>query len=175
MADIDREKLLNWLTQQDLDLKDSIDARHKEDPHDPTIPRLEGGISFIHLLALEISTSRLDVESWPKVPIDKISVPVQNKVRRNARGTSWAAATSQTPAKSQLLYKAIYIILTKKGPLTDEEILRVLEFNKIPVSDSGARARRSELVDAGWVRATDEKRPSKNGSPMTVWEAVPEQ
>lgn len=176
MTDIDKEKLRDFLNEQAELLKQGIQERTAEDPDDDLAKRMDGGTAAIHILNREIDSGRLDVYAWPpvpdKLPVERMKVPTRNKVRRKDPSTSWAAATSQVPAATQLIYKAIVLILTKKGPQTDEEIERVLTYNKIPHSESGARTRRSELVEAGWVRDSGQKRPGKNGNPMIVWEAV---
>jgi hypothetical protein len=48
--------------------------------------------------------------------------------------------------------------------LTDDEIGRVPG-----ISDTAHRTRRNELVDGGWVRATEATRPSTTGEPSIVW------
>lgn len=110
----------------------------------------------------------------PREPISTLKVPVRTKVRVNAAGTSWEAAYAQTPEKSQKLYRAIYLILTRAGPCTDDELRARLERINFVHSYTGVTKRRGELTEAGWVRATAERRVSQYGGTMTVWEAVPE-
>lgn len=112
----------------------------------------------------------------PQTPMKDIDVPTKLKVRAQASGTSWEAAYEQTKGKSQILYQAIYRALTRRGPMTDDQIRVTVR----PVTDAHGFApesvtmRRGELVKAGWVRATGERRAGDSGSPMQVWEAVPE-
>lgn len=117
--------------------------------------------------------SKFVVTETPQVPIQEIKRPVKESVRRNDPDTSWEAALSITPEKRISLYRNIYETLSRDA-MTDDEISLALRIRSIHHSGSGLRTRRSELVRAGWVRATSEKRLSDNGHPSTVWEAIPE-
>jgi hypothetical protein len=135
---------------------------------------LDRGLQF---LLLHIRRGELDIETNPtpiRTPINQISTPVESKVRRHGMGTSWDAALSVTPEKSQAVYRWIYAVLQREGPLTDDQIEAYFTRFNIKHSISGLRARRSELRDAGWVRDSGRKRPSNAGHPSTVWEAIPE-
>lgn len=101
-------------------------------------------------------------------------VATKVKVRRNDPGTSWQAAMSQGHGDSVRLRKAIYLILTHLGPLTDDELRAELTARGIQHSGTGVTKRRGELKEAGWVRSTDARRSSQYGANMIVWEAVPE-
>lgn len=109
----------------------------------------------------------------PQTPKSKIRKSVKELVRRRDPGTSWDAALSITPEKRQELYRILYALLTKH-PLTDDEIRQRFEANSYPHSASGLRSRRAELVAAGWIRDSGNKRASENGHPSTVWEALPD-
>lgn len=109
-----------------------------------------------------------------RTPIERIRVSPSHKVRRHALGTSWEAAYSQTPEKSRRMYLAIYRLLSRLGPMTDYELRDAMKERNFSHSWSGVSARRNDLVQAGWVRATGEKRLSPNGAPAFIWEAVPE-
>jgi len=174
VTDIDREKLRAYLDERVQHLNEVIAERKREDPEDDVAVRMEGGQATIHLLNLEIDSGRLDVESWPQTPIEKISVPPEVRVRRHARGTSWEAALSLTPESTQRMYRAIYLILSRLGPMTDYEIRAVMTERNFKHSHSGVSARRVELERAGWIRGTGEKRPTPVGGQAEVWEAVPE-
>lgn len=101
----------------------------------------------------------------------------RTRVQRFGRDTSWEAALLQTPERTAPLYRAIYHCLRCYGALTDEELLRHLDV-MLPVTPSGARSRRDELVKAGWVtEARDSKgnvvkRRGSNGTNRIVWCAV---
>lgn len=109
----------------------------------------------------------------PQTPMGEITRPVKEIVRRHDPGTSWEAAYAVSSEKRQLLFRLIYRALTV-APRTDDELHEVITRARVPHSESGLRTRRSELVAAGWVRDSGEKRSSANGHPATVWEAVPE-
>ena len=103
---------------------------------------------------------------------DPEAVEVAGKVRARDRDTSWEAASAQTNGKTAALQVYIFEILSSMGPMTDDNIRRVLRVNRIPHTRSGSSTRRFELEMAGWVRATDERRPSDAGKASTVWRAV---
>ena len=109
----------------------------------------------------------------PQTPKSKIKKSAKELVRRRDPGTSWDAALSITSEKRQELYRILYALLSKHS-LTDDEIRHRFEANSYPHSASGLRSRRAELVAAGWVRDSGNKRVSENGHPATVWEALPE-
>ena len=100
------------------------------------------------------------------------AVELAGKVRARDRETSWEAASDQTNGKTAALQIHIFDILTRMGPMTDDNIRRVLRANRISHTRSGTSTRRFELELAGWVRATDQRRPSDAGKASTVWRAV---
>ncbi len=60
--------------------------------------------------------------------------------------------------------------LRAHGPLTDEQLCqRIAEVERKPVSVSGIRTRRSELVTAGRVVDTGERRQTATGRQAIVW------
>lgn len=66
--------------------------------------------------------------------------------------------------------RAIYTLLALDGPATDEELLyRWHERMAAPISPSGLRTRRSELVEMGYVKDTGCRRPLQSGRTATVW------
>lgn len=127
--------------------------------------RVDGALLALKQVRSEIVTGRFSPQ---RTPMGEITVPTRSKVRKYDPQTSFDAAVGQTPEKTRLLYNAIWILLSR-APLTDDEIQGALSRSRIPYSPSGVRTRRRELVDAGWVMATEEKRESANGSPSTVW------
>jgi hypothetical protein len=100
-----------------------------------------------------------------RTPIAEIKVPVSRRVRARSEATSWDAA----------VFQRVYGILTQFGALTDSEISDMYKnmYND-PVSPSGLRSRRAELVVAGWVKATGNRRKNHRGRDEMVWEALPE-
>lgn len=135
-------------------------------------PETERLISVLHA---QIYWPLIERSQTPKKNLAEIHTPTAHKVRAAAPGTSWAAAWSQTPEKSRKYYRVIYALLVARGPMTDYELRDAMQRASFDFSWSGASARRNDLVHAGWVRATGEKRATPNGAPATVWEAVPEE
>ena len=89
--------------------------------------------------------------------------------------TSWEAAFSVTGIReSQWL---VWLVLLKNGAMTDEEIFPILldehraYFDK-PISESGARTRRSELVRLGMVKFANDWKKTKAGRRTRVWRAL---
>jgi len=99
-------------------------------------------------------------------------VELAGKVRARDRETSWEAASAQTNGKTAELQRRIYWLLLAGGPLTDDELRAKLRRGSIPHTRSGVSTRRFELELAGWVKATDARRPSDAGKASTVWRAV---
>lgn len=91
-----------------------------------------------------------------------------------ARGTdpqtSWQAAQSIAPEDLRASQVQVLDILRRHGPLTDEGIYRYVNGEQ---SVSGARTRRSELVDAGLVRDSGARATTAAGRQTIVWEAKP--
>lgn len=99
-------------------------------------------------------------------------VELAGKVRARDRETSWEAANAQANGKTAELQRRIYRLLLARGPLTDDQIRRLFRVDAVPHTRSGVSTRRFELELAGWVKATDERRPSDAGKASTVWRAV---
>ena len=173
---IDGERLERWLRDTQTTLIDSARERREADgEEDPTVLRMDGGIANLHIVLTSLWNFEYTA-AGRRTPMDKISVPVKLKVRPHDPQTSWLAATDQSPERSQRLYRAIYLLLTKVGPMTDDELRQEMDrrgFN-YHAAESVTK-RRGELRDAGWVRATDLRRKSQDGGTMIVWEAVPEE
>lgn len=136
--------------------------------------RMHSGLDTTTILEMLPRFEVTAASAAPQTPIKKISVEPKQLVHRNDPGTSWEAAMLQLSEKRQRVYRAIYLVLTHFGPQTDHEVHQILKNRNFPHTWSGVVTRRGELVKAGWVRATDQKRLTENGSPATVWEAVPE-
>jgi hypothetical protein len=100
-------------------------------------------------------------------------------VRRNDPDTSWEAAISASSKNFKALYTDILRVLQQVSShltgLTDEQLVSILTKTLgRSYSPSGVRTRRSELVDAGWVRDSGARHPTQSGKPAIVWEFVPE-
>lgn len=95
------------------------------------------------------------------------------RARMTDRGTSHAAAKSVR--NQTATHDRIVDVLERYGPATDEEIAAYYGnlaelFDWPPVSPSGLRSRRAELVDLGVVVDTGERGRTRAGRACTVWE-----
>ena len=81
--------------------------------------------------------------------------------------TSWQAARSIDPEGLRESQQQVLDILRRHGPLTDEGIYRFVNGEQ---SVSGARTRRSELVQAGLVRDSGARGTTSAGRRTIVWE-----
>lgn len=90
--------------------------------------------------------------------------------RRTDPGTSWAAADSVNDVGK---LQARILAALAHGPMTDEQLAEALrDFHPSP---SGLRTRRSELVDAGQVRASGQTERLASGRRAILWELAPKQ
>jgi len=83
--------------------------------------------------------------------------------------TSWEAANSVTRFSITKTRAAILRVLTNEGPLTDEQIAEQLA-DLSHTSPSGLRTRRKELVNAGMVRDSGQRKKMSSGRSAIVWE-----
>lgn len=85
--------------------------------------------------------------------------------RRTDPQTSWDAARSVKDLRQsqQIILGAIIAY----GPITDEDIHAML---KVPMSPSGARTRRKELVDKGLVQDSGQRAKTRSGRQTILWE-----
>lgn len=92
--------------------------------------------------------------------------------RRGDPETSHAAAASVKDLRHRQW--CVLVALRAYGPCTDEELAGCYEraFPRTPQSVSGLRTRRHELVAAGLVEWTGEKRPLASGRMARVWGSV---
>ena len=91
------------------------------------------------------------------------------KARRSDPQTSHqaAASVSDLTAAQEMVLEAL-----RMSPMTDEEIFQALvrvEGGRMPMSTSGARTRRSELVDAGLVEDSGQTELTEAGRRTIVW------
>lgn len=172
---IDGERLEAWLRAQQASLIQSARERHADDgPDDPTALRMDGGAASMGVVLGQLQN--FAVGARHRTPIGDISVDAPLKVRKRDPGTSWEAASDQSSEHSRKLYRAIYILLSKVGPLTDHELRNEMTKRNFDFgSEEGVTKRRGELVEAGWVEATKERRKSQHGKNMIVWKALPEE
>lgn len=170
---LDGDRLRSWLEDQRETLLQSARERHDADgSDDPTALRMDGGVANMTVILNQLHGFEV-TPGKSRTSIKDIRTPVKAKVRRYDPGTSFAAALSQTPDKTRGLYMAIRAVLARK-PMTDEELLALFQSRSKSVTPSGVRSRRAELVEAGWVRDSGQKRPTAAGHLSIVWEASPD-
>lgn len=180
---IDGERFEAHLTKMLTDLRAASTERHQMDDErdedgtvvheDHSALRIDGGVASLQLVLQALRNFEVAPRRSRK-PVAEVAPETSTKVRRHDPGTSWEAATKQTPEKSQRLYKAIHRILSATGAKTDDELIGFMEAQHFSHTPSGVRSRRRELTDAGWVRDSGTKRLSNAGGPSIVWEAVRE-
>lgn len=85
--------------------------------------------------------------------------------------TSHQAAASVTHIRES--QARIMLILKLVGPLTDGGIFKNWPTWAGPISPSGCRTRRKELVDLGYVRDSGKRMILASGRKSIIWEAVP--
>ena len=97
--------------------------------------------------------------------------------RRTDPSTSWEAARSVGDIRRS--QNAVLSLFSGYGPMTDEEAWARYEAAYAQYAPnaprqviSGFRTRRSELVKAGLLRDTGERRKGSTGRSMIVWEAA---
>lgn len=107
-------------------------------------------------------------------PVIEIPTPTATEARaRNTDpGTSHEAARSVSELRRKQF--VVWEMLFSYGPMTDEEIAERYAPPYPPQSPSGLRTRRRELVDAGLVRDTGERKRTKANRRTIVWEIDPE-
>ena len=92
------------------------------------------------------------------------------KARTTDPTTSHAAAATVTTTTVTETQQRILDAYRAHGPLTDEELCQRLAVEtRKPVSVSGIRTRRSELVDAGQVHDTGTTKATATGRAAIVW------
>lgn len=92
------------------------------------------------------------------------------RIKINARSTdpetSWEAARSIKHLRYS--QRAILDVIRRYEPVSDEEIYRHL---LVPMSPSGARTRRKELVTMGLVRDSGRRDLTTTGRRTILWES----
>jgi hypothetical protein len=86
--------------------------------------------------------------------------------RRTDPATSWAAARSLDPTVLRASQKLVLAAMQDHGPMTDDDLIGL-----VPMSPSGARSRRSELVTKGLVYDTGKRETLPSGRRAIVWAA----
>jgi hypothetical protein len=89
------------------------------------------------------------------------------RARRADPSTSHDAARVATD-RARESQRDVYRLLRRFGPLTDEQLVEAAAQAGVQQSPSGLRTRRAELVDAGWVVDTGERRELPGRSRKTV-------
>lgn len=87
--------------------------------------------------------------------------------RRDDPETSWEAAASVEDLSERRA--AVYWLLRRLGPSTDEEIAEHYPRDAPQQSPSGLRTRRSELVRMGFVEFAGEHKKMTSGRRARVW------
>mgnify|MGYP001602556691 CR=1 FL=1 len=111
--------------------------------------------------------------------VDHINVRGYKRARARVRAyarridpeTSHEAAASVTGLISK--QAAVLEVLRKYGPMCDEAIFDALWRENYKMSPSGARTRRSELVDAGKVEWVGGQVTMRSGRRARVWRPRP--
>jgi hypothetical protein len=92
------------------------------------------------------------------------------KARNTDPTTSHQAAASVTVDTITSTQARILDALQANGPMTDEELCQdIAATTASPVSVSGIRTRRSELVTAGRIIDTGRRQPTRTGRKAIVW------
>ena len=92
------------------------------------------------------------------------------KARNTDPHTSHAAAASVTLETLTQTQALVLQMLQTHGAMTDEQLcMRMAEDQRLPVSVSGVRTRRSELVAAGKIVDTGQRVPTRTGRQAIVW------
>jgi hypothetical protein len=179
MKEIDGDLMAAYLTERKAFLAELLERSDAASVDAKEIERrgfIRGAMRMIDTLEIKIPDLELRDIRQPRTATAAMALAsnLTSKVRVRAFGgtaTSIEAATSVSPVKAKAHYLMIHQYLTTYGAMTDEELYAMIIDDGIVVSQSGLRARRSELAQAGWVRETAIKRPSKAGYPMIVWAA----
>ena len=90
----------------------------------------------------------------------------ETKLRTDARPTS-AAAAAKASLRAGTARRKVLAQLCDVADLTDEELQAACG-----LGPNTQRPRRVELVEAGFVTATELTRPTSTGSPSIVWTAT---
>jgi hypothetical protein len=92
------------------------------------------------------------------------------RARNTDPTTSHQAAATITRTAVTDTQRMVLDALQAHGPLTDEQLCqRIAEVERKPVSVSGVRTRRSELVTDGRVIDTGDRQPTRAGRQAIVW------
>jgi len=93
------------------------------------------------------------------------------RARRSDPATSFAAAESVSRIRES--QQIILSLLRTFGPHYDEQLIELVTLHSpIPMSPSGVRTRRAELVDKGLVRDSRQRARTASGRQTIVWEAA---
>jgi hypothetical protein len=84
--------------------------------------------------------------------------------------TSWEAARSVEHVRESQLQ--VFRLLQDRGPSTDEALIQYARESGWPITDSGLRTRRSELVRLGWVEDSGDRGLTAAGRRTIVWRIV---
>lgn len=137
--------------------------------HDPDDCGCSDGLKRLDMGQAVKFEELLSSQGWMLVP--KVSVP--RSVPKGDPADNWQTIDDV----SDRAY-AVWWLLSFRGPLTDNELVERYDpdlHHWMPKQgDSSIRSRRAELVRAGLVEWTGEKRPTGNGGSGKVWRALGE-
>lgn len=110
-------------------------------------------------------------DEWSAIVSDQMNLFAPDALARNSDpDTSHQAARSVNVTKGQ---QKVYDHLKAIGPSTDERAYELAQERGVPISPSGYRSRRNELVEIhGTVRDTGRREKTRMGNNSIVWEAV---
>lgn len=86
--------------------------------------------------------------------------------------TSHDAARSLPYDAVRYSQRQVWRLLASNGPSTDEELGMAARRYGLPISASGLRTRRSELVERGYVIDTGARARTASGRRAIVWAAI---
>jgi len=102
----------------------------------------------------------------PEVIYSNTTPRARNTDPTTSHQAAGSVATDTITRTQALILEA----LRAHGPLTDEQLCqRIADVERKPVSVSGIRTRRSELVTAGCVVDTGHRQPTRTGRSAIVW------
>ena len=91
------------------------------------------------------------------------------RARHNAPATSRKAARDMISRATTLRYKALVAIAESPNGLTADEVAKAIE-----ATPFATRPRCSELVEAEWITASEQRRDNESGHTAVVWIATPD-
>lgn len=110
------------------------------------------------------------LKAEPLPEFDPEEFPPHTRHRRSDPDTSRDAAHSIEDIRES--QRHVLAVVKENGPISDGDLHVVLELNETPMSTSGARTRRSELVEMGFVEDSGERALTISGRDTILWRAT---